>query len=188
MRAFHEVFAEQAFVAGQMVQLLQTYVDENQADQREIIAEQTSNLEHAGDRLRIMILDQLQQTFVTPTHICQPWLVGELQEMEGQGYREYWITYNNPLFSAKELTAFLGKEVWLQDDGAYGVLVVQGHGQLEGWSVEVPTLVRFTGQTADEFFVSATRAKEGVLVRNKSTIEDLLLLRHYAQAQNVRVE
>lgn len=66
VRAFHEVLAEQSHVAVQMVELLQSYVDESQRAQREVIAEQASDLEHAGDRLRIMILDQLQQTFVTP--------------------------------------------------------------------------------------------------------------------------
>ncbi|RIV19225.1 DUF47 family protein [Alicyclobacillaceae bacterium I2511] len=66
VRAFHEVLAEQSHVAVQMVQLLQSYVGETVGQQREVIAEQASDLEHDGDRLRIMILDQLQQTFVTP--------------------------------------------------------------------------------------------------------------------------
>ncbi|MDA8194561.1 MAG: DUF47 family protein [Thermaerobacter sp.] len=66
VQTFHDVLAEQAHIAVQMVQLLQSYVDEKQKEGRLELAEQASDLEHAGDRVRMMIVDQLQQTFVTP--------------------------------------------------------------------------------------------------------------------------
>lgn len=64
--AFHELLAEQSEVCVQMTELLRAYIHEDNEERREAIAEQASDLEHKGDRDRIMLLDHLQQTFVTP--------------------------------------------------------------------------------------------------------------------------
>ena len=116
-------------------------------------------------------------TDFTATHARQPRPTGDMAELD---YREFWVSYDNPYFSAKELTVFPGRQVTLQDEGAYGALVVQGHGKMGPWQVEVPSLVRFSELTMDEFFVSVERAREGVTIRNDSQVENLVILRHFA--------
>jgi hypothetical protein len=119
------------------------------------------------------------------THARIPQPVQALAEMATQGYQDVWVSYNTPYFSAKELTVFPGREVTLKEEGAFGVLVTQGHGRLGPWEVETPSLVRFNDLTADEFFVTVQRAREGVTVRNDSLVENLVLLRHFAQSHSI---
>ena len=45
--------------------------------------------------------------------------------------------------------------------------------------IETPTLIRYGQLTADEFFVSNARAREGVLVKNTSPVEPLVILKHF---------
>jgi hypothetical protein len=45
--------------------------------------------------------------------------------------------------------------------------------------VETPSLIRYGQMTADELFVSADAAKNGVLVANTSETENLVLLKHF---------
>ncbi|RIV28678.1 hypothetical protein D2Q93_02750 [Alicyclobacillaceae bacterium I2511] len=54
------------------------------------------------------------------------------------------------------------------------MLVVQRYGRLGHWQVEVPSLVCFSELTADEFFVSAKRVREGVTIRNDSQLGNLV--------------
>jgi len=99
--------------------------------------------------------------------------------MEEQGYLDMWVVYRSPLFSAKETTILPGRSVRLVDSGCYGLIVVQGHGTLDGWQVEAPALIRFGQLTSDEFFVTEETARRGVLVTNPSETDPLVMLRHY---------
>jgi hypothetical protein len=47
------------------------------------------------------------------------------------------------------------------------------------WDIETPTLIRYGQLTADEFFVSEAAAKEGVKITNRSSLEDLVMLKHF---------
>ena len=38
--------------------------------------------------------------------------------------------------------------------GAYGLIMMQGHGTMGTWDIETPTLIRFGQLTHDEYFVS----------------------------------
>ncbi|WP_430626329.1 DUF47 domain-containing protein [Sulfobacillus thermotolerans] len=64
---FDRLLADQSQYAVTMVGLLKAYVENgsDETKQRQI-AEQASDLEHAGDRARITIVEQLYHTFVTP--------------------------------------------------------------------------------------------------------------------------
>jgi hypothetical protein len=100
---------------------------------------------------------------------------------EGEGrYREEWIVYRSPSFSAKQLTVPPGADVVIRDSDAYGCIVVQGHGLFGDHVAEAATLVRFGQLTSDEFFVSGERAQDGVRVRNDSITEPLVILKHFA--------
>lgn len=66
VQTFDRLLADQARCAVQMIALLQEYVDSTDETRRAQIAEEASDLEHAGDKARITIVEQLYRTFVTP--------------------------------------------------------------------------------------------------------------------------
>jgi len=98
---------------------------------------------------------------------------------EKEGFNENWIVYGNDLFSAKELSVSPGASVTIKDSAAYGMVVLQGHGKIEGLSMESPTMIKFGQLTDDEFFITYQRAKEGVTIRNDSSEEELVILKHF---------
>ncbi|MFL6417665.1 MAG: hypothetical protein ACJ74Y_18590 [Bryobacteraceae bacterium] len=109
----------------------------------------------------------------------EPYPVKPVGEMDGEGYSEQWVVYSTPHYSAKELTVFPGRSVTIRDSAAHGVIVVQGYGKFGSHEAETPTLIRFGEMTKDEFFVSADRAKEGVVITNKSDRENFVMLKHF---------
>jgi hypothetical protein len=102
-----------------------------------------------------------------------------VHEMAAEGYVENWICYRSDEFSAKELTVFPGRTVTIRDAGAYGLLVMQGHGRAGDWDVETPALIRFGQLTHDEFFVSDSAARRGVTIVNPSASDPLVMLKHF---------
>ncbi len=113
------------------------------------------------------------------TYFRPPLPVKPVAEMAEAGYDERWITYGNPYFAAKELTVLPGRAVTIQDPGAYGFIVVQGHGTLGQHPIETPALIRFGQLTCDEYFVSAGAAATGVTIHNPSTSDPLVMLKHF---------
>ncbi|MCL2285393.1 MAG: hypothetical protein FWC32_03405 [Firmicutes bacterium] len=95
-------------------------------------------------------------------------------------HTEKWITYNNPYFSAKELTVYPGQTVTIKDEAAYGCVFVQGHGRFGCFDAETPTMIRFGQRTADEYFVSEQAARKGVTICNPSQFEPIVILKHFA--------
>ncbi len=111
--------------------------------------------------------------------LMRPKPVKPLEEMEAEGYIDNWICYKSTEFSAKELTVLPGRTVTIRDDGAYGMIMMQGHGKMGVWDIETPTMIRFGRMTNDEFFVSETAAKEGVEITNPSTADPIVMLKHF---------
>jgi len=109
----------------------------------------------------------------------KPKPVRPMNEMENAGYREMWITYGTPYYSAKELTVQPGRAVTLRDAEAYGIIVVQGAGKFGAHEVMAPSLIRFGEMTQDEFFVTAGAAQSGVRVVNTGESEPLVILKHF---------
>jgi hypothetical protein len=95
------------------------------------------------------------------------------------GYCEKWISYSSPDYSAKELTVLPGRAAFIRDAAAYGVLVVEGWGTVGRLEVETPVLIRHGQAAKDELFVTAGAAKAGVVVRNRSDRENLVMLKHF---------
>lgn len=106
--------------------------------------------------------------------------VKPLVEMEQNGYSEYWISYGNEFFAAKELTVLPGRTITIRDGGPYGIILLQGHGTLGVWQVETPALIRFGQLTNDELFISAQAARGGVTIINPSESDPLVMLKHFA--------
>ena len=103
----------------------------------------------------------------------------------GKGWEEKWITYGNPYVAAKELTVQPGATATIKDAGAYGCIVIQGHGSFGGQQAEAATLLRFGQTSADEFFVGAPAARKGVKVENHSFCEPLVILKHFPAHKGV---
>jgi hypothetical protein len=112
-------------------------------------------------------------------HFMIPKPVKPVDEMTREGYIENWVCYRTNAFSAKELTVLPGRSVTIVDQGAYGMIMMQGHGKMGVWKVETPALIRFGQLTYDEYFVSESAAKKGVTIANESDSDPLVMLKHF---------
>ena len=110
---------------------------------------------------------------------AEPKLVKPVEEMKSEGYEEYWISYKSSDFSAKELRVFPGKTVTIKDEGAYGLITIEGYGQFGSLSIDAPSLIRFGEMTSDELFVTQKAAREGITITNQSENGMLVILKHF---------
>jgi hypothetical protein len=105
-----------------------------------------------------------------------------------EGFMDKWIVYGKideqQLFSAKELTVEPGKTCNIKDNGAYGLICVQGSGRINGQPLNSPKLIRFTELTEDEYFCTEEGAKTGVSFENTSATEPLVTLRYFGPEVN----
>lgn len=92
------------------------------------------------------------------------------------------ICYLSPVAGAKRLTVNPGCSAAVTDPGAYGLICVQGHGSINGRPLEAPTMMRYGQLTYDEYFVAAPAAEKGVMFKNNSPSEPLVILKHFAQS------
>ena len=109
----------------------------------------------------------------------EPIPVSPIEQMEAAGYIEKWICYKSDAYSAKELTVLPGSTVTIKDSGAYGLIMMQGHGTMGVWDIETPSLIRYGQLTHDEYFVSEQAAKEGVKITNPSKTDPIVMLKHF---------
>jgi hypothetical protein len=104
-----------------------------------------------------------------------------------QGYADRWIVYGKvngqELFSAKELTVNPGVKVTIKDNGAYGLIAVQGSGWIGKQRLQTPAMIRFGQLTEDEAFVCHDTARAGVVVDNTGS-EPLVVLRYFGPDTN----
>jgi hypothetical protein len=97
----------------------------------------------------------------------------------GDSYRENWVSYGTPYYSAKELTVLPNRTATIRDAAAYGLILTQGHGLFGKHEVAAPAMIRFGDMTQDELFVTADVAKAGVHVQNTSATDPLVILKHF---------
>jgi hypothetical protein len=60
--------------------------------------------------------------------------------------------------------------------------MMQGHGTMGPWDIETPAMIRYGQLTNDEFFVSESAAKDGVTITNQSSVEPIVMLKHFGPA------
>jgi hypothetical protein len=92
---------------------------------------------------------------------------------------ERWIVYRSTAYSATELRVKPGASATITDTDAYGLIVVQGFGSVGLHDVESATAIRFGELSNDELFVSEAAAQAGVPVVNRSSRQELVLLKHF---------
>ena len=109
----------------------------------------------------------------------RPRPVKPIEEMKAEGYIQNWICYKSDAFSAKELTILPGATVRMKEAGAYGMIMMQGHGTMGVWDIETPALIRFGQLTHDEYFVSEQAAMDGVQMVNTSQSDPIVMLQHF---------
>jgi len=136
------------------------------------------------------IVDQLDwEANVDPNfkdnHYLEPVPVADTR---AEGYVDRWIVYGKvhgkQLFTAKELTVDAGVKAVIEDNGAYGLICVQGVGKINGQPLNSPKLIRFAELTEDEYFVTADGALNGVTYENTSETEPLVVLRYFGPEVN----
>lgn len=108
-------------------------------------------------------------------------------DTESEGYVDRWVVYGKvkgeELFSAKELTVNPGVKVTIKDNGAYGLIAVQGSGRMGNMTLQTPAMIRFGELTEDEVFVSHEAATQGVTFENTG-LEPLVALRYFGPDTN----
>jgi hypothetical protein len=105
-----------------------------------------------------------------------------------EGYVDRWIVYGRvkgeQLFTAKELTVEPGAKCTIKDNGAYGLITVQGRGRMNRLTLDCPKLIRFHDLTEDEVFCTESAARAGVTFENTSDTEPLVVLRYFGPEVN----
>jgi hypothetical protein len=103
------------------------------------------------------------------------------------GYLDRWVVYGKidgrELFTAKELTVNPGVKITIKDNGAYGLIAVQGSGWIGKQRLQTPAMIRFGELTEDEVFVSHETARQGVVFDNTGS-EPLVTLRYFGPDTN----
>ena len=136
------------------------------------------------------IVDQLDwEANVDPNfkdnHYLEPVPVADTRQ---EGYLDRWIVYGKvdrqQLFTAKELTVEPGVQCAIKDNGAYGLITVQGKGRMNRLILDCPKLIRFHELTDDEAFCTDDAAKAGVTFENTSEVEPLVVLRYFGPEVN----
>jgi len=105
----------------------------------------------------------------------------------GEGWADRWVVYGKingeELFTAKELTVNPGVKITIRDNGAYGLIAVQGSGWIGKQRLHTPAMIRFNDLTEDEVFVTYDAARKGVVFDNTGT-EPLVTLRYFGPGAN----
>ncbi|MDC0325601.1 hypothetical protein OAM01_02475 [bacterium] len=105
-----------------------------------------------------------------------------------EGYVDRWIVYGKvrqkQYFTAKELTVDPGVKCTIKDNGAYGLICVQGSGKINGQPLNSPKMIRFHELTEDEYFCTESGAQNGVVFENTSSTEPLVCLRYFGPDVN----
>lgn len=108
-----------------------------------------------------------------------PVMVEAENDMREKGYIEKWVVYGRKDFCAKELTVLPGQTVTITDSAPYGLIMMQGHGTLNNIAIETPNMIRFGQLTSDEMFVTEEAARKGVVIKNCSEFEEIVMLKHF---------
>ncbi|HOW68489.1 MAG TPA: hypothetical protein P5186_04515 [Candidatus Paceibacterota bacterium] len=118
-------------------------------------------------------------------HYLEPTPVADTRK---EGFVDRWIVYGKingkQYFTAKELTLDPGAKCTIKDNGAYGLITVQGKGKMNKLALDCPKMIRFHELTEDEVFCTEETAKAGVTFENTSTVEPLVTLRYFGPDVN----
>src|SRR5699024_1286150 len=169
-------------VAYDVYEMYQSILHGEHAVPEELLWKDTPPEEKGNFDYLVSIIDWEKNTDPNfyQTNFMNPKPVKEIEAMKEEGYIEEWITYKSKLVSAKRLTVFPGQTASIVDKSAYGLYMLQGHGKLNEWDLETPSMIRYHELTNDEFFVTKSAANQGVTITNLSKTEPIVMLKHFA--------
>jgi hypothetical protein len=136
------------------------------------------------------IVEQLDwEANVDPYFKQNHYLEPQVAEGSEKGdFVDKWIVFGKvrgeQLFTAKELTVKPGATATIKDNGAYGLICVQGEGQMNAMRLSSPKMIGFHELTEDEVFCTERTAKAGVTFENTSSTEPLVVLRYFGPEVN----
>ena len=164
-----------------VLSMFQSMVDGRQVERsllvQDVPKEKYQDLDFLAD---LVDLERNTDSGFKKNHFIEPIPVSD---SESEGYVDKWVVYGTiagrQRFSAKELTVMPGARCTIRDNGAYGLIVTQGHGSIGKTSLDCPSLIRFGQMTEDEVFVSFEAATEGVTFENPSPTDLLVTLRYF---------
>lgn len=134
------------------------------------------------------IVEQLDWELNVDVHFKEHNYLEPIPVAETKEFVDKWIVYGKvhgeQLFTAKELTLDPGAKTTIKDNGAYGLIVVQGEGKMNKLRLNCPKMIGFTELTEDEVFCTETAAKAGVIFENTSKTEPLVALRYFGPEVN----
>jgi hypothetical protein len=136
------------------------------------------------------IVDQLDWEANTDPHFKQNHYLKPLvdEQNSGDGYTDRWVCYGSfkgwQAFTAKELTIEPGTRCVIRDNGAFGMITVQGEGTMNRLRISSPSQIRYGELTNDEIFCTHEAANEGVAYENTSDKEPLVMLRYFGPDMN----
>jgi hypothetical protein len=149
---------------------------------RELLVQDVPESEHDNLDFLVDMVDWERNTDSNfkSKHYIEPIIA---EDSVSEGYVDRWVVYGTVMgkqcFSAKELTLEPGAKCTLQDSGASGLIVTQGHGRIGKLDIDCPALIRFGQMTQDEVFISAEAAAQGVVIENHSATDPLVTLRYF---------
>jgi len=111
-------------------------------------------------------------------HFCEPKYIKDPQATKKEGYIEKLIIYKSKYFSAKEIIVFPDREIKIQEESAFGAIIIQGRGLLNDVQIESPSLIKYGQTTSDEFFITNIAA-QNLCIKNTSKNENLVILEHF---------
>jgi len=164
-----------------VLSMFQSMVDGRSID-RGLLVQDVPTAKHHDLNFLVDLLDWSRNTDTNfkNNHYIEPIPVNGSQSTD---YVDRWIVYGTiegqQKFSAKELTVMPGASCTIKDDGAYGLIVTQGHGWINKLSLDCPSLIRFGQMTEDEVFVSYEASTAGVTFTNPSPTDPLVTLRYF---------
>jgi hypothetical protein len=135
------------------------------------------------------LVDQLNwEANVDPSfkehHYLEPIPVADTR---ANGHLDRWVVYGRldgrELFTAKELIVNPGVRITIKDNGAYGLVAVQGSGWIGKQRLQTPAMIRFGELTEDEVFICHETARQGVVFDNTGA-EPLVTLRYFGPDTN----
>lgn len=164
-----------------VLSMFQSMVDGRAVDRGLLVQDVPKDKQYDFDFLADMVdWDANTDVSFKSKHYIEPIPVAD---SSSSGYVDRWIVYGTvdgkQKFSAKELTVLPGATCTIQDDGAYGLIVTQGHGSINKLSLDCPSCIRFGQMTEDEVFVSYDAATNGVTFTNPSPTDPLVTLRYF---------
>jgi hypothetical protein len=95
-----------------------------------------------------------------------------------------WQSRRRTTFHRQGTDRRTARRCTIKDQGAYGLITVQGKGKMNRLTLDCPKLIRFHELTEDEVFCTESAAKAGVTFENTSDVEPLVVLRYFGPEAN----